>query len=165
MSKKGVSVLFVCLGNICRSPSAQMVFESLVEKYKKEKLIHIDSCGTAAYHIGKKADARSRAAAKKRGYQTEHLRARQLEAGDFDEFDYILAMDFENLSNIRDVQPPKALAQVALFMDFHPDESIEEVPDPYYGGDQGFENVLDLIETASENFYQFLLEKHPELNS
>lgn len=155
-----ISVLFVCLGNICRSPSAQIVLEYLLSQRGLEKHIHVDSCGTAAYHIGKAPDARSRQAAAERGYLSDHLRARKLETSDFQNFDYILAMDEDNLDNILNKKPPKSKAKLFLFMDFHPDETVREVPDPYYGGEQGFEYVLDLLEVSSEHFLDFLCKSH-----
>ncbi len=145
------SVLFVCLGNICRSPSAEAVFRSQVEKEGLENNIIIDSCGTASYHIGEHPDERSVVAAQKRGYNMAKLVARQLDASDFLKFDYILAMDEENLNRINEIKPVNSKSTTGLFLDFHPDKNVSEVPDPYYGGAQGFGHVLDLIETASEH--------------
>lgn len=157
---KQVSVLFVCLGNICRSPSAQAVFEAYIKNAKLSHCILVDSCGTASYHINEAPDSRAIAAAKRRGYIMAHLRGRQLCLEDFERFDYILAMDKENLANIQALKPVSSKAQVALFLDFDTQSSIHEVPDPYYGGAQGFEQVLNLIESASVGLLQHLQQKH-----
>ncbi|SIS58630.1 low molecular weight protein-tyrosine-phosphatase [Neptunomonas antarctica] len=141
-------VLFVCLGNICRSPTAHGVFETLVAQQGMAALIDVDSAGTAAYHVGNSPDARSVSAAQERGYQLNHLRARQAVPQDFAEFTHILAMDEENLSHLKTIAPPEYQGHLGLFMDFA--QCVErEVPDPYYGGNTGFEQVLDLVENAS----------------
>lgn len=159
-NKKPVNVLFVCLGNICRSPSAEAVFRSLVEKEGLVESIIVDSCGTAAYHVGEHPDSRAIIAAEKRGYDMAQLVARQMEISDFNKFDYMLAMDKENLKQLSERKPDNARSALCLFLDFHPSESAEEVPDPYYGGAKGFENVLDLIETAGEHFLLHLKAQH-----
>lgn len=147
-SKQQVTVLMVCLGNICRSPTAHGVFESLIAQQDLDSHILVDSAGTAAYHIGNPPDERSVVAARSRGYELSHLRARQVQPEDFYQFDYILAMDKENLRNLRKVQPQDASAQVRMFLEFG-QTTVSEVPDPYYGGTAGFEQVLDLVENAS----------------
>lgn len=157
---KKIKVLFVCLGNICRSPSAQAVFEAQVKKLALEKYISADSCGTADYHIGKSPDLRSIKAAEKRGYSMTHLRGRQLSLKDFESFDYILAMDKENLVNILEIKPKVTLCHISLFLDFDLNGSLKEVPDPYYGGENGFETVLDLIESASTGLLKHIEHKH-----
>ena len=149
------SVLFVCLGNICRSPTADGVFKALVEERGLTDQIAVDSAGTAAYHIGNPPDSRSADAAQKRGYDLSPLRARQVIATDFEQFDYILAMDNENLANLQAMRPNNATAYLGLFLDFAT-VSEDEVPDPYYGGDQGFEHVLDLVESASIGLLQHI---------
>ncbi len=141
-------VLFVCLGNICRSPSADGVFSAMVAEQGLSHQIAVDSAGTAAYHVGNSPDKRSTAAAKKRGYDLSVLRARQAVEADFLEFDYILAMDHENLSNLQRIKPDNSNSHLGLFLDFT-QINEDEVPDPYYGGDAGFEHVLDLVESAS----------------
>ncbi|RVU30982.1 low molecular weight protein-tyrosine-phosphatase [Neptunomonas marina] len=142
------SVLFVCLGNICRSPSAHGVFEDMVAQAGLSGLVSVDSAGTAAYHIGKSPDQRSSAAAANRGYDLSSLRARQVSASDFEAFDYILAMDNENLANLQAIAPQDYDGHLGLLLDFA--QCVEsEVPDPYYGGESGFEHVLDLVENAS----------------
>ncbi|MDO6595071.1 low molecular weight protein-tyrosine-phosphatase [Neptuniibacter sp. 1_MG-2023] len=148
-------VLFVCLGNICRSPTADGVFKQLVSTQRLHNKIYVDSAGTAAYHIGNPPDSRSIAAAKQRGYDLSSLRARQVISADFDEFDYVLAMDNENLSNLKSICPEGAKAYVGLFLDFT-GLPVDEVPDPYYGGEGGFEYVLDLIESASAGLLQHI---------
>ncbi|WP_210396336.1 low molecular weight protein-tyrosine-phosphatase [Motiliproteus sediminis] len=145
-----IGVLFVCLGNICRSPTAHGIFQQKVQDAGFAELIDVDSAGTAAFHIGKAPDHRSVSAAGKRGYDLSRLRARQALAEDFHRYDYILAMDEHNLSSLRAIQPPDPRAQLSLFLDYAPDQPFREVPDPYYGGSRGFEVVLDLIEAAAD---------------
>jgi protein-tyrosine phosphatase len=146
--EKSVRVLLVCLGNICRSPTAHGVLEHRLESAGLD-WVSVDSAGTAAYHLGKAPDARATAAAARRGVPLAHLRARQVVAADFETFDLILAMDAQNLADLRGRAPVGARASVRLFMDFAPDTAVTEVPDPYYGGASGFEQVLDLVEAAS----------------
>ena len=148
-----IKVLFVCLGNICRSPTADGVFRQVVEQRGLTEQIKVDSAGTAAYHVGNPPDHRSTLAAKKRGYDLSLLRARQAVAEDFAEFDYVLAMDHENLLNLKAIKPSNFTGHLGLFLDFA-EVSESEVPDPYYGGDSGFEHVLDLVEAASEGLLQ-----------
>lgn len=157
---KKVSVLFVCMGNICRSPTAEGVFRRLVQKAGLEHTILIDSAGTHDYHIGSVPDRRASAAAGKRGYDLSALRGRQVSRQDFHEFDYILAMDRDNLSNLQRICPPEHASKVSLFLEFSPNFSETEVPDPYYGGAQGFEHVLDLVEDASRGLMQKLELEH-----
>lgn len=142
-----MKVLFVCLGNICRSPTAEAVLRKKAEDSGADGLI-VDSSGTAAYHVGNSPDSRAMSAGKKRGYSFTGLRARQLQASDFEEFDFILAMDEENLSNIQKIKPAQCRASVQLASSFS-DESFRSVPDPYYGGASGFEEVLDMCESIS----------------
>ncbi|MGB0468500.1 MAG: low molecular weight protein-tyrosine-phosphatase [Pontibacterium sp.] len=142
-------VLFVCLGNICRSPTAHGVFQDLLNITGLGAQVVVDSAGTAAFHIGKAPDSRSVAAAKQRGYDLSGLRARQVSAADFNRFDYILAMDSSNLANLEALCPDDYRGHLGLFLDFTALEG-HEVPDPYYGGQNGFDHVLDLVESASE---------------
>lgn len=144
-----VRVLFVCMGNICRSPTARGVFEKLVAESGLTDMIGIDSAGTYAYHCGKPSDPRAIAAAAKRGYDLMRHRARRLSARDFEAFDYILAMDYENLRDIQAIALPGTEHKVYLLMDFAHAPAQLEVPDPYYGGGSGFERVLDLVEDAA----------------
>ena len=147
-----ISVLFVCLGNICRSPTAQAVFQSMVDKQGLSDHILIDSCGTGDWHIGRAPDPRSQHHALMRGYDMNNLRARGVGHSDFDQFDYILAMDSQNLVDLEAMRPNDFNGELGLFLNFcrHPDfTEYSDVPDPYYGGSQGFALVLDLIEDAS----------------
>jgi protein-tyrosine phosphatase len=142
-------VLFVCLGNICRSPTAEAVLRSLAAREFPEVKIEADSAGTANYHVGEPPDRRTVSAARRRGYDLSGLRARQVQQEDFQRFDYLLAMDRANLSELAARRMAGATAQLALFMEFAPDHDLDEVPDPYYGGTEEFERVLDLCEAAA----------------
>lgn len=144
------NVLFVCLGNICRSPTADGIFRELVKRAKLEQKIIVDSAGTGDWHIGKAPDSRTVSAAKKRGYDLSILRARQVSAADFDEFDYVLAMDNSNLRHLHALRPPHFAGHLGLLLDFGSNKKYREVPDPYYGDSDGFELVLDLVEEAAE---------------
>lgn len=144
-----VAVLFVCLGNICRSPTAHGVFETMLTKAQFNYAIEVDSCGTGDWHIDHAPDSRSAAAAKARGYDLSHLRARQVCAEDFRRFDYILAMDKQNLADLRSMCPADFNGVLDLFLNYAQNLSETEVPDPYYGGDSGFNHVIDLVENAS----------------
>lgn len=145
-------VLFVCMGNICRSPAAEGVFRKLVESEKLENFIVIDSAGTIGYHIGELPDSRMRKHAKQRGYELTS-RARQFNpAIDFNNFDYIVTMDDDNFSNITSLDN-KVIYKNKIYRmcDFSSDKTIKEVPDPYYGGSDGFELVLDILEDSTKN--------------
>ena len=144
-----MKVLFVCLGNICRSPTAEGVFRHYVEQAGLSEQITIDSAGTADWHIGKTPDPRTIKAAAQRGYDLSVLRERQAVADDFYKFDLILAMDDSNLENLQAIQPADGKAELALYL---PRFGLKqrEVPDPYYGGEDGFELVLGMLEQASE---------------
>lgn len=142
-------VLFVCMGNICRSPTAEGVFRHVVEQAGLADAVHIDSAGTHDYHIGNPPDARAQAAAARRGYDLSGLRARQVGGTDFAAFDFVIAMDEHNRSLLLRQCPPEHRAKVRLFLEFAEGEVPAEVPDPYYGGPQGFEQVLDLVENAA----------------
>jgi protein-tyrosine phosphatase len=147
-----MKVLFVCLGNICRSPTAEGVLRVLAAREYPHLTLEIDSAGTADYHVGEPPDRRTVAAAGRRGYDLSGLRARQLVPEDFLRFDYLLAMDRANLSALRVRRIAGATAELALFMSFAPDSGRDEVPDPYYGGAEHFEQVLDLCEIAARGF-------------
>ncbi len=148
MSK--ISVLFICMGNICRSPTAQGVFARLVEDAQLSHLIQIDSAGTHAYHVGNPPDERAAQAAARRGIDLSPQRARRVEAADFERFDYVLAMDRSNLEDLLTECPEPHQEKLRLFLDFAGQSSQQDVPDPYYGGPQGFERVLDLVEEAAQ---------------
>lgn len=149
-------VLFVCLGNICRSPTAEAVFRAVVARDAPDLAIEIDSAGTGGYHIGHPPDPRSQEAASRRGYDLAPLRARRIASEDFERFDLILAMDHENLATLKQRAPRASRAQLKLFLEFIPDTDTVEVPDPYYGGPNGFEQVLDLVEAASYGLLRHL---------
>jgi protein-tyrosine phosphatase len=153
-----INILFVCLGNICRSPTAEGVFRETVRKAAPRLDVHIDSAGTAGYHIGEPPDRRSRSAALKRGIDIGDLRARQISRTDFTTFDWILAMDRGNLRDLEAKRPRDSSAKVGLFLDFAPQTGRSEVPDPYYGGDADFELVLDLCAAASRGLLVALQE-------
>lgn len=161
MSDRTYRLLFVCLGNICRSPTAQGVFSGLAERKGYASMLELDSAGTADWHTGKSPDDRTQKHARQRGYELGSLRARQVTRADFDYYDWILAMDAANLSELRRLCPVALQHKVRLFMSFaeHP---AKEVPDPYYGGASGFEEVLDLVELASAGLLQFLFEPAPQ---
>ncbi|MCK9388478.1 MAG: low molecular weight phosphotyrosine protein phosphatase [Sulfuritalea sp.] len=142
-------VLFVCTGNICRSPSAEGVARALAARQGVERLFEFDSAGTHGYHVGKPPDPRAIAAALRRGYDLSPLRARRVTEFDFIRFDYVLAMDREHLELLQRACPPQYQQKLKMFLDFGEDLDQEEVPDPYYGDAQGFELVLDLVEDAA----------------
>lgn len=151
-------VLFVCLGNICRSPTAHGVFQSMVDDRGLTDFIEVDSCGTGGWHVGEAPDRRATAKAAKRGYDLSSLRARQVQAADFARFDYILAMDLKNLAALRDMHPGTFAGHLGLLLDFAENIELREVPDPYYGGANGFNHVLDLVEWASEGLLQEIVD-------
>ena len=151
-----MKILFVCLGNICRSPTAEAVLRELAAREAPELSLEVDSAGTAAYHVGQPPDPRTRAAAARRGYDLSALRARTVEPADFELFDLILAMDRENLGALRRRAPPHTHERLRLFLEFAPEAVPEDVPDPYYGGPNGFEEVLDLVEAATRGLLAHL---------
>jgi protein-tyrosine phosphatase len=151
-----MKILFVCLGNICRSPTAEAVFRHLLAREAPELNVVVDSAGIGAWHIGEPPDARAQAAAQRRGFDMSALRARQVVREDFERFDLILAMDLENLAELKRRAPAHTRERVRLFLDFIPEEEIDEVPDPYYGSEAGFEQVLDLAEQAARGLLQYL---------
>lgn len=152
-----IKVMFVCLGNICRSPTAQGVFSGLVKAKGLDDKIFVDSSGTSNWHIGEPPDPRSVAMALDRGVDLSSLRGSQVSREDFETFDYILAMDKQNLSNLRALAPANYDGHLDLFLSFDASSQIEEVPDPYYGGESGFIQVVDLIEAASEGLLQHIV--------
>ena len=152
-------ILFVCLGNICRSPTAEAVVRALAARELPEVGLEVDSAGTAGYHVGEPPDPRMQAAAARRGYELKALRARVVEPRDFERFDLILAMDRENLAALHRRAPEQARERVRLFLEFSPDAEPREVPDPYYGGPNGFEEVLDLVETAARGLLGYLRQR------
>ena len=154
------SVLFVCMGNICRSPTAHAVFERLVEQAGLADRIRVDSAGTHAYHVGNPPDERAMRAAMAREYRMDHLTARQVRAEDIAEYDYVLAMDMANLEILQSLADEALRDKPQLFMSYAPDYGLEEVPDPYYGGTNGFEQVLDMVEAAAGNLLEDIRRRH-----
>ena len=156
--EKGASqmtkVLFVCMGNICRSPTAQGVFRKLVAEAGLEGVVLIESAGTHAYHVGEAPDARAQQAAKRRGYEIGDLRARQITQEDFRNFDLILAMDWENLALLQQQCPRAHKHKLHLLMRFAGEHDAATVPDPYYGGPEGFNTVLDYVEDACQGLIE-----------
>lgn len=151
-----VAVLFVCMGNICRSPTAEGVFRHRVEAAGLADRIEIDSAGTHGYHVGEQPDPRSMEFALKRGYDLSNQRARKVQASDFEKFDHVLAMDQHNLRLLEAACPPEYRHKLGLFMQHASRSGALEVPDPYYGGGRGFDLVLDYIEDASDGLLQRL---------
>jgi len=157
---KHTKILFVCMGNICRSPTAEGVFRRLASKHSGLANLEIDSCGTIGYHQGETPDSRAQQAAISRGYDLSNIRARKFLQSDFDAFDLIIAMDHENIKNIQRLdRDRKFIHKIKLFLDFTESNKDQAVPDPYYGGEQGFDRVIDLVKEASEGLIQFLLTK------
>ena len=156
-----MSVLFVCMGNICRSPTAEGVFRSMVARENLSRHILVASAGTHDYHLGEPPDRRAIMHARRRGYDLSGLRARKLEASDFTRFDWVLAMDRHNLDVLQSLQPADYSGHLGLFLDFAPELGAREVPDPYYGGPDGFERVLDLVEHAAAALLAAMLQKTP----
>jgi len=155
-----VRVLMVCLGNICRSPTAHGVFLQRVESAGLAEFIEVDSAGTGDWHIGRQPDPRTCRAAQARGYDLTPLRARQVRPDDFESFDYILAMDEDNLNNLQALCPPHLHDKLKLFLDFADDARVRYVPDPYYGEEDGFQQVLDLVENASGSLLDHIRRQH-----
>ncbi|HSC96463.1 MAG TPA: low molecular weight protein-tyrosine-phosphatase [Burkholderiales bacterium] len=156
MSRERFGILFVCMGNICRSPMAEGVFRHQVKQAGLEGRIVIDSAGTHDYHVGEPPDPRAQRAAGRRGYDLSMLRGRQVSRADFGEFDYLLAMDRMNLRVLERLCPSRHGHKLKLFLAFSTDAVPREVPDPYYGGEQGFEQVLDLVEEAAQGLLDHL---------
>jgi low molecular weight protein-tyrosine phosphatase len=145
-----IQVMFVCLGNICRSPTAHGVFASMVQDAGLQQQITVDSCGTSSWHIGHAPDERSIAMAAERGFDLSSLRASQIQVDDFRRFDYILAMDEQNLLDLKALKPDDYSGCLDLLLSFDSGSTVREVPDPYYGGEEGFQLAVQLIESASE---------------
>ncbi len=160
MSKE-VAVLFVCMGNICRSPTAHGVFRALVEREGLADVITIDSAGTHAYHVGSPPDRRAQATARERGIDLSDLVARRVMEEDFEVFDYVLAMDQDNYMALSEICPDQHVDKIHMFMDFADRMRTREVPDPYYGGPAGFERVFDLVEAASQGLLTEIRQRQP----
>ena len=155
-----IRVLFVCTGNICRSPTAEGVFRALAEAEGLGEAIAADSAGTHGYHVGDAPDTRAQAAAARRGIDLSGQRSRLFGAGDFEIFDYVLAMDRMNYRTLSIACPAHARGRLSLFLDFAPSLGLNEVPDPYYGAEVGFEDVLDIVEAASRGLLAAIREAH-----
>lgn len=154
-----VKVLLVCMGNICRSPTAEGVLRSHAERTGLINHMEIDSAGTHGYHVGAPPDPRSQKAAARRGYDLSKLRARRVAKTDFQHYDFILAMDRDNLALLEEACPQEERHRLGLFLDYARSFTESEVPDPYYGGPDGFERVLDLIEDAAAGLIETLRQR------
>ncbi len=162
MHKDKTSIMFVCMGNICRSPTAHAVMQALVDREGLSDQFVIESSGTHAYHVGEPADKRAQATALTRGINMSSLRAQKIAITDYDKFDWILAMDEDNLELIEYYAPEDHQAQCRLLMSFSSQNSLKQphemiVPDPYYGGEQGFEDVFDMVDDACKGLLNHIL--------
>ncbi|MCG6885772.1 MAG: low molecular weight phosphotyrosine protein phosphatase [Proteobacteria bacterium] len=155
-----INVLFVCMGNICRSPTAEGVFRHRVREENLAHLIATDSAGTHAYHVGEPPDPRAQSTAERRGIELADLRARRVVAQDFEVFHYVLAMDRDNYELLSELCPTGYEERLHMIMDFAPELKIPEVPDPYYGGANGFERVFDMIEAAAHGLLEDIRKRH-----
>lgn len=151
-----MNILFVCMGNICRSPTVEEVARQMARREAPGLTVSFDSAGTAGYHIGEAPDPRSQRHARARGYDISHLRARQLEAADFSRFDLLLAMDADNLAAMRRIAPSDLAGRARMFLHDGPAEMGRPVPDPYYGGPADFEIVIDLAEQGARELFKSL---------
>ncbi len=148
------------MGNICRSPTAEGVFRNKIETAGLNALVEIDSAGTHAYHVGEPPDGRAQKAALNRGFDLSKQRARRVSSNDFEEFDYVVAMDASNEDDLQSICPAGYEDRIHLFLKFASSTNTTEVPDPYYGGGNGFNIVLDLVEDAADGFVDYLQKNH-----
>ncbi len=155
-----IKVMFVCMGNICRSPTAHGVFRKLIQDEGLNDDIYIESSGTHAYHVGESPDSRAQSTARGRGIELGDLRAQKIKASDFENFDYVLAMDEDNYSILSSLCPSQYRDRLQLFLNFADDSSVREVPDPYYGGASGFDYVFDLVEEGSRGLLADIRARH-----
>jgi len=155
-NNKKISVLFVCMGNICRSPTAEGVFRRILRQHAPKLKVYVDSAGTHSYHVGEAPDLRAQEAARNRGVDISQLTARRISEKDFFHFQFILAMDQENFSFLCKLSPEEYQSRIQLFLDYAPKLNKKNVPDPYYGNGDGFERALDLIEEASMGLLEHL---------
>lgn len=144
-----INILFVCMGNICRSPSAEGFFARALQGSVYKDQVSIDSAGTHSYHVGHEPDSRAIETASKFGVKIGHLRARKVSQSDFQEYDLIIAMDRENFTHLQAIQPPGSAASLQMMMEYHPQKQPAEVPDPYYGGIDGFTYMCELLDSAT----------------
>ncbi len=158
--KEKIKILFCCMGNICRSPTAHGVFEALVKAKGLQDVISVDSAGTHAYHVGEPPDRRSQQTALAHGVNLSSQRARRAERDDFHKFDYILAMDRDNYRNLAAICPSGMEDKLHLFLDFSRELDTDEVPDPYYGGKDGFERVFNMVEIAAAGLLDDIRLRH-----
>ncbi len=156
---KPVKVLFVCMGNICRSPTAHGLFQALVDKHQLGASIQVDSAGTHSYHVGSPPDSRSQATARQHGVDLSGLRARRFVSADFNEYDYLLGMEQANIADMRAIKPDAATANLQLMLEYSGRFKQVEVPDPYFG-DDGFDLVFDMIDDASRGLLQHIRSQH-----
>ena len=154
-----IKVLFVCTGNICRSPTAEAVFRARVEQAGLAHAVTVDSAGTHDYHVGDPPDSRAIAHGRQRGYDLAPLRARHIEADDFKRFDFVIACDRGHHKIMRRIAPPEAGERITMFLDYAPELGLTDVPDPYYGSAKDFEYVLDLVERAADGLLDAVKQK------
>ena len=154
MTEQKHRILFVCMGNICRSPTAEGLLIEKVNTENTSQKFEIDSCGTHDYHLGHSPDIRSQEAAAKRGIDLSKLRSRKIKSSDFEYYDLILVMDNLNRENLMRLCPDDYKYKIKLMLDYLPEHSFDEVPDPYFGGERGFEDVLDILGEAIEALYE-----------
>nr|WP_281401027.1 low molecular weight protein-tyrosine-phosphatase [sulfur-oxidizing endosymbiont of Gigantopelta aegis] len=159
-NRNKIKVLFVCMGNICRSPTAHGVFESMVNNEHLSDQIEIESAGTHAYHVGEQADKRAQETALQHEVDLSYIRARKVKTSDFEYYDYILAMDSDNYAMLEQDCPSEYLDKVMLFLKFAPAHPLDEVPDPYYGGIKGFANVFEMVDMASKGLLEDIKAHH-----
>jgi protein-tyrosine phosphatase len=159
MNQADLKILFVCMGNICRSPTAEGVFRKKLASAGLLHKVHIDSAGTHNYHPNSPPDERSQSHALRRGYDLSNLRARAVQENDFKAFDMLLTMDWDNRALLEERCPPEHQHKIRGFAEFLQTTQASVIPDPYYGGTQGFEHVLDLIEEASQGLMQMVIQK------
>ena len=155
-----IRVLFVCMGNICRSPAAEAIFKNLVAQHGLEDVIHVDSAGTHASSSGNSSDPRAHKSARNKGYDISFTRSRKVNINDLDEFDYVLAMDQENLDYLLLKSNEDNQNKLELFLNYHPDREGEDVPDPYYRDQESFDHAIELIETACWELLRTLRSRH-----